>query len=232
MPLITRPSAARGHADHGWLESYHSFSFAGYFDPAYMGFGVLRVINEDRVAGGAGFDTHGHRDMEIISYVLSGELAHRDSMGHGAVIRPGDVQVMSAGTGIRHSEFNNSPDAEVHFLQIWITPSKMGVAPRYDQTQFDADARRNRLCLIVSADGRDGSLMIHQDAQIFASLLDEGRTVSHAIQGRRSWLQVINGSVEALGQKLSRGDGAAIEREDVVALRALQDSHILLFDLP
>lgn len=232
MPLITRPSAARGHADHGWLESYHSFSFAGYFDPAYMGFGVLRVINEDRVAGGAGFDTHGHRDMEIISYVLSGELAHRDSMGHGAVIRPGDVQVMSAGTGIRHSEFNNGADAEVHFLQIWITPSKMGVAPRYDQTQFDADARRNRLCLIVSADGRDGSLMIHQDAQIFASLLDEGRTVSHAIQGRRSWLQVINGSVEALGQKLSRGDGAAIEREDVVALRALQDSHILLFDLP
>jgi redox-sensitive bicupin YhaK (pirin superfamily) len=232
MPLITRPSAARGHADHGWLESYHSFSFAGYFDPAHTGFGVLRVINEDRVAGGAGFDTHDHRDMEIISYVLSGELAHRDSMGHGAVIRPSDVQVMSAGTGIRHSEFNNSADAEVHFLQIWITPSKMGVAPRYDQTQFDADARRNRLCLIVSADGRDGSLMIHQDAQIFASRLDEGRTVSHAIQGRRSWLQVINGSVEALGQKLSRGDGAAIEREDVVALRALQDSHILLFDLP
>ena len=232
MSLILRPAGARGHADHGWLNSYHSFSFAGYFDPAHMGFGVLRVINEDRVAGGAGFDTHGHRDMEIISYVISGELAHRDSMGHGSVIRAGDVQVMSAGTGIRHSEFNNSAERGVHFLQIWITPAKQSVTPRYAEAHFDDASRRNQLRLIVSGDGRDGSLMIHQDARIYASLLEQGATLAHAMKGRRSWIQMVKGSVELLGQTLSSGDGAAIEREDALTLRALQDSEFLLFDLP
>ena len=232
MSLTLRPSSARGHADHGWLDSYHSFSFAGYFDPAHMGFGTLRVINEDRVAGGAGFDTHGHRDMEIISYVISGELAHRDSMGHGSVIRPGDVQVMSAGTGIRHSEFNDSAEQGVHFLQIWITPARQGVTPRYAQTHFDEASRRNQLRLIVSGDGRDGALMIHQDARIYASLLEKGATLTHAMRGRRSWIQMVKGSVELLGHTISSGDGAAIESEDALTLRATEDSEFLLFDLP
>jgi redox-sensitive bicupin YhaK (pirin superfamily) len=232
MSLILRPSQARGHADHGWLDSHHSFSFAGYFDPAHMGFGVLRVINEDRVAGGAGFDTHGHRDMEIISYVIEGALAHRDSMGHGSVIRPGDVQVMSAGTGVRHSEFNDSAEARVHFLQIWITPASVGVAPRYDETHFDEASRRNQLRLIVSGDGREGSLMIHQDARIYASLLEAGATLTHSMKGRRSWIQMVKGSVELLGHTLTSGDGAAIEREEALTLRAKQDSEFLLFDLP
>ena len=232
MPLTLRPSGARGHADHGWLNSFHTFSFAGYFDPAQMGFGPLRVINEDRVAGGAGFDTHGHRDMEIISYVLAGGLAHRDSMGHGSTIHPGDVQVMSAGTGVRHSEFNHSAEQRVHFLQIWITPSKQGLTPRYDQAHFDEASRRNQLRLIVSGDGRDGSLKINQDARIFASLCDAGSTLTHVMQGRRSWIQMISGSIECLGQTLSSGDGAAIEAEEALVLRATQDSHFLLFDLP
>lgn len=232
MPLTLRPSGARGHADHGWLDSFHTFSFAGYFDPAQMGFGPLRVINEDRVACGAGFDTHGHRDMEIISYVIEGGLAHRDSMGHGSTIHPGDVQVMSAGTGVRHSEFNHSAEQGVHFLQIWITPTQAGLTPRYDQAHFDEAARRNQLRLVVSGDGRDGSLMINQDARIYASLCDAGTVLTHAMQGRRSWIQMISGSVESFGQILSSGDGAAIEAEEALVLRATQDSHFLLFDLP
>lgn len=232
MPLTLRPSAARGHADHGWLDSLHTFSFAGYFDPAHMGFGPLRVINEDRVTVGAGFDMHGHRDMEIISYVVAGGLAHRDNMGHGSTIHPGDVQVMSAGTGVRHSEFNDSAEQGVHFLQIWITPSQQGLTPRYDQAHFDEASRCNQLRLIVSGDGRDASLKINQDACIFASLCEAGSMLTHVMQGRRSWIQMISGSVECLGQTLSSGDGAAIEAEEALVLRARQDSHFLLFDLP
>ena len=232
MPEIRR-SADRGTGDHGWLLSRHTFSFADYYDPEHMGFGPLRVINEDRVAPGEGFGTHGHRDMEIISYVLEGALEHRDSIGTGSIIRPGDVQIMSAGTGIRHSEFNPSKTEPVHFLQIWIEPDRDGIAPRYDQKTFPESEKQGRLRLVGSADGRDGSIIIHQDVGLFAGILDAGQQVRHDLRtARRAWLQVARGSVEANGQRLDAGDGAAFEDEPALSVRGLAEAaEILLFDL-
>jgi redox-sensitive bicupin YhaK (pirin superfamily) len=232
--ITVRYAEERGRANLGWLDSRHSFSFADYFDAKHMGFGPLRVINEDRVREGAGFDTHGHRDMEIISYVLEGELEHKDSIGTGSVIRPGDVQRMSAGAGVRHSEFNPSKTAPVHFLQIWIMPDQQGVAPSYEQKHFaDAD-KKGRLRLIASKDGRDGSVKIHQDASVYAALLDPGQEVAHEIApARLAWLQVAQGVVTLNGQELRAGDGAAVENETAVKIASLSDgSEVLLFDLP
>jgi redox-sensitive bicupin YhaK (pirin superfamily) len=229
-----RRAAERGIANFGWLDSRHTFSFGDYHDPEQMGFGVLRVINEDRVSPGQGFGTHGHRDMEIISYVLEGALEHKDSIGTGSVIRPGDVQVMSAGTGIRHSEFNHSKTEPVHFLQIWVLPDREGIAPRYEQKTFPDAAKRNQLRLVGSTGGRDGSVVIHQDVMIFAALLDAGQEVTHSLStGRKGWLQVVRGAVVMNGQNLDVGDGAAIEREAVLNVKAKVDgTEILLFDLP
>jgi redox-sensitive bicupin YhaK (pirin superfamily) len=230
--IIHRKAAERGRADFGWLNSHHSFSFGQYYDPNHMGFGALRVINDDRVAGGGGFDTHGHKDMEILSYVLEGELAHRDSLGSGSVIRPGDVQLMSAGTGVRHSEFNASPDDPVHFLQIWIIPEKQGLQPAYAERHFPEAERRNRLRLIASSDGRDGSLKIRQDAAIHASVLEEGASLSHVLKrARRCWLQVAAGSLDVNGHILSEGDGLALVMEESLAMTARTKSEFLLFDL-
>jgi redox-sensitive bicupin YhaK (pirin superfamily) len=232
--IQVRPANDRGVANFGWLDSRHTFSFGDYYDPSHMGFGALRVINEDRVRGGGGFDTHGHRDMEIISYVLDGALEHRDSIGTGSVIRPGDVQRMSAGTGIRHSEFNHSKQSPVHFLQIWLLPERAGITPGYEQKTFDAADKRGKLRLVASPDGRDGSVTVHQDAQLYASLLDRGDRVTHALRpARRAWVQVARGEVEVNGETLSAGDGAAIsdEREVSITARAA-NSEILLFDLP
>jgi quercetin 2,3-dioxygenase len=231
--IAVRRSNERGAADHGWLRSFHSFSFADYYDPAQMGFGPLRVINEDRVAPGMGFGTHGHRDMEIISVVLDGELAHRDSMGNGSVLRPGDVQRMSAGTGVRHSEFNHSKQQTTHFLQIWIEPAIQGVAPSYEERRFEADEKRGRLRLIVSADGAEGSLRMHQDARLYTSLLAAGQSVAHdAAPGRLLYLHVVRGSVRANGQSLAAGDAARLTEEHRLAIEADGDAEILLFDLP
>jgi len=232
--LTVRKSADRGTADLGWLYSRHSFSFADYYDAQHMGFGPLRVINEDRVRPGQGFGTHGHRDMEIISYVLEGALEHKDSIGTGSVIRPGDVQVMSAGTGIRHSEFNHSETEPVHFLQIWIVPDREGIAPRYDQKRFPDDEKRGRLRLVGSSDGRDGSIVIHQDVQLFAAILNSGEKVTHPLRsGRTAWLQIIRGAVEANSLRLSAGDGAAVENEPLVTVSAgAEGAELLLFDLP
>lgn len=227
-----RKANERGHADFGWLDSHHSFSFGQYYDPAHMGFGSLRVINDDRVAAGGGFDTHGHQDMEIVSYVLDGALAHRDSLGSGSVIRPGDVQVMSAGTGIRHSEFNASKTDPVHFLQIWIIPEKKGLKPDYAERHFPEAERLGRLRLIASHDGRDGSLTIRQDASIHAAVLDAGTDLTHTLaEGRRYWLQVAKGSLEVDGKTVLAGDGLAIVKETSLTLRATSRSEILLFDL-
>src|SRR6202521_2686090 len=199
--ISVRHAAQRGTANFGWLDSRHTFSFGDYYDPEQMGFGPLRVINEDRVKPGAGFGTHGHEDMEIISYVLDGALEHKDSIGTGSVIRPGDVQVMSAGTGIRHSEFNHSKNEPVHFLQIWVLPDRKGLAPRYDQKSFPNSEKRDRLRLVGSSDGREGSIVIHQDADIYASLLSRGNAVTHALKaGRKSWIQVVGGAVEVNGK--------------------------------
>ncbi len=231
--ITLRRSAERGHADHGWLNSYHSFSFAGYQDADHMGFGPLRVINEDRVAPGQGFGTHGHRDMEIISYVLSGALAHKDSMGNGSVLRPGYVQRMSAGKGVTHSEFNHSPDDLVHFLQIWIEPNVTGIAPGYEETKFDDDSKRGTLRLIASHDGRDGSVTIHQDAYVYASLLNGADKVSHTLaQGRKAYVHVVRGDVAVNGQVLTTGDAAKLSGETSVELAQAIDAEILLFDLP
>ncbi len=233
MSVTIRKSECRGHANHGWLDSFHTFSFANYFDPQHMQFGPLRVINEDRVQPGAGFGTHGHRDMEIMSYVVEGALEHRDSMGHGSVIRPGDVQVMSAGTGIRHSEFNASRSAPVHFLQIWILPERAGLSPGYAQKTFAAGDRRDRLGLIASRDGRDGSLVIHQDANVYSAILGKGETVTHAqAHGRRVWVQLVRGEAEVNGATVRAGDGVAIEAEPEVTVRAGTEAEFLLFDLP
>ena len=229
-----RKSSERGIADHGWLYSRHTFSFADYFDPNHMGFGPLRVINEDRVQPGQGFGTHGHRDMEIITYVLEGALEHRDSLGTGSVIRPGDVQIMSAGTGIRHSEFNHSKTEAVHFLQIWIIPDRDGIAPRYDQKRFDDEMKRGRLRLVGSRDGTAGSIVIYQDVQLLASALNLGDEVTHALSAdRKAWLQVARGALELNGRVLESGDGAAVENElnlGIIAQR--NDTEFLLFDLP
>jgi quercetin 2,3-dioxygenase len=230
--IIHRKASERGHADFGWLDSHHSFSFGQYYDPSHMGFGALRVINDDRVAGGGGFDTHGHKDMEILSYVLEGGLAHRDSLGSGSVLRPGDIQVMSAGTGVRHSEFNASQNDPVHFLQIWIIPEKQGLQPSYAEQHFPEAERRNRLRLIASSDARDGSLKIRQDAAIHASVLEAGASLSHSLKpGRRYWLQVAAGGLAVNGHALVEGDGLALVKEDNLAITARTKSEFLLFDL-
>jgi len=229
-----RPANERGRADFGWLDSRHTFSFGDYRDPAHMGFGPLRVINEDRVQPGQGFGTHGHRDMEILSYVLEGALEHKDSIGTGSVIRPGDVQIMSAGTGIRHSEFNASSTEPVHFLQIWVIPDREGIAPRYDQKRFSDARKRGRLLLVGSSDGRDGSVVIHQDVEIMAAILAASEGVSHSLRpGRRAWLQIVRGAVDVNGQRLTAGDGAAIEDEAALEIAGTANSNeLLLFDLP
>jgi len=232
--IAVRPAAERGIANFGWLDSRHSFSFGHYYDPRHMGFGPLRVINEDRVRPGAGFDTHGHSDMEIISYVLEGALEHKDSIGTGSVIRPGDVQRMSAGSGIRHSEFNPSNSEPVHFLQIWLLPNEEGLTPSYEQKTFADGEKRGRLRLVASRDGRDGSVRIHQDANLYASLLDKEEAVTHALAaGRRGWIQVVRGAIEVNGKSLRAGDGAAASDVSALTVTATADgSEFLLFDLP
>ena len=234
MAIVLRPAEARGTANFGWLDSRHTFSFGHYYDPEHMGFGVLRVINEDRVQPGRGFETHGHQDMEIISYVLEGALEHKDSIGTGSVIRPGDVQRMSAGTGIRHSEFNHSKSEPVHFLQVWLLPNEQGLSPGYEQKTFRDSEKRGRLRLVASSNGRDGSVVIHQDAEIYASILKKEEQVEHVLPaGRRSWLQVVHGAVELNGQSLRAGDGAAVSGEPVLTVTGDSDSaEVLLFNLP
>lgn len=232
MSVSIRPSEARGHANHGWLDSHHTFSFAHYYDPKHMGFGPLRVINEDRVQGGAGFPTHGHSDMEIISYVLDGALEHKDSIGTGSVIRRGDVQRMSAGTGVRHSEFNHSGAEPVHFLQIWIEPEKEGIKPSYEEKYFDEEEKRGKLLLIGSHDGREGSLTIHRDVDLYATILANGQKVKHQLaSGRGVWLQVARGTVLFNGNVLKAGDGVAIEAADAVEIEGQQEAEVLLFDI-
>jgi quercetin 2,3-dioxygenase len=231
--LIHRPSAERGHANFGWLDSNHTFSFGEYQDPRWMGFGVLRVINEDRVEPSAGFATHGHRDMEIISYVLDGALAHKDSLGTGSIIKPGEVQRMSAGTGIRHSEYNASNTEKVHFLQIWILPNKENVDPGYEQREYSTQERQNHLRLVASADGREGSLRIHQDANMYASLLQSGQRLRLPLNaGRLGWVQLARGELKVNGQALKQGDGLGAKNEAELVIEATQDSELLCFDLP
>ena len=228
-----RRSEERGFADHGWLKSYHSFSFADYFDPQFVEFGPLRVINEDRVQAGGGFATHGHRDMEIISYILSGELAHQDSIGNGSTIRPGDVQMMSAGTGVRHSEFNASAAEPVHFLQIWILPSTLGLPPSYEETRFSAEEKRGRLRLIASPDRSEGSVRIHQDARVYAGLIDAAENAAlESAPNRRLYVHVARGKVTANGVALAAGDALRITDAARLDLGAGQDAEVLVFDLP
>jgi redox-sensitive bicupin YhaK (pirin superfamily) len=228
-----RPANERGHADHGWLKSYHSFSFAEYHDPRHMGFGPLRVINEDRVAPGTGFGTHGHRDMEIISYVLEGALAHQDSMGNGSTIVPGDVQRMSAGSGVRHSEYNHDKAGTTHFLQIWIEPEVTGIAPSYEQKHFDAQSKRGRLLLIASPDGAQGSVRVHQDARVYAALLDGAERAEHRLaSGRRAYVHVARGSVTVQGKRLGAGDALKIDKVGEITLEQGAQAEVLLFDLP
>ncbi len=230
--MIIRPGDQRGYADHGWLRTYHTFSFADYYHPDHMGFRALRVINEDRVAAGKGFGAHPHRDMEIISYVLEGELAHRDSMGNGTVIRPGDVQRMSAGTGVVHSEFNNSSDRQVHFLQIWILPERLGLEPSYEQKSFPQSERRGQWRLVASRDGREGSVTVHQDANLYVRLLDTDETAQYRVPAQRyAWLHVARGEVEINGERLKAGDAAAFEPAEAIELRAQDAAEVLLFDL-
>jgi len=231
--ITLRKAEDRGHADHGWLNSHHSFSFADYYDPAHMGFGPLRVINEDRVQPGMGFGTHGHRDMEIISYVLAGQLEHKDSMGTGSIIMPGDVQRMSAGRGVRHSEYNPSRTERVHFLQIWIEPRTTGVEPSYEQKPIAAEEKRGRLRLIASPDGADGSVTIHQDARVYAALLDGADSVARPVApGRRAYVHVARGSVRLNGIALGTGDAARITDEAVITLDGAAAAEVLWFDLP
>jgi redox-sensitive bicupin YhaK (pirin superfamily) len=230
--LRLRRSSERGHADHGWLDTRHTFSFADYHDEAHMGFRALRVINEDRVAAGRGFGTHPHRDMEIISYVLDGELAHKDSMGNGSVIRPGEVQRMSAGTGVAHSEHNPSRTHPVHFLQIWIVPDRRGHAPGYEQRAFPVVERQGRLRLVASPDGRDGSVSIHQDALLYVANLDGDQTAELALApGRHAWVQVVRGEVSVGAERLVAGDGCAISDEPAVKLGQGRAAEVLVFDL-
>ena len=230
--LTIRKSQERGYADHGWLKSFHSFSFAGYHDPAHMGFGNLRVINEDRVAAGAGFGTHGHKDMEIISYVLSGELAHRVSMGNVETIPPGEVQRMSAGRGVMHSEFNHKADETTHFLQIWLLPDRLGVAPGYEQKRFDAADKRGRLRLVASPDGADGSVTVNSDARLYAGLFDGDETASLALDAaRKSYVHLVRGELEVNGRKLATGDAAMIEGESTLDLAGGRQAEVLVFDL-
>jgi redox-sensitive bicupin YhaK (pirin superfamily) len=227
-----RRAAERGYADHGWLKSFHSFSFADYYDPAHMSFSSLRVINEDRVAPGMGFGTHGHRDMEIVSYVLDGELEHKDSMGTGSIIRPGDVQRMSAGRGVLHSEFNPSGAQPVHFLQIWIEPAVRGIPPSYEQKHFAREEKRGRLRLIASSDGAEGSVKLHQDARIYAALLEGEERAAHALApGRNGYVHVARGQVVANGERLEAGDALKVAGGDL-RLEQGHDAEVLLFDLP
>jgi redox-sensitive bicupin YhaK (pirin superfamily) len=235
--LTIRRAEDRGHADHGWLDTHHTFSFADYYDRRHMGFGPLRVINDDTVAAGGGFPPHGHRDMEIISYVLEGALQHKDSMGNGSVIKPGDVQRMSAGTGVTHSEFNASRSEPVHFLQIWVIPRAPGLPSGYEQKFFSDDDKRGKLKLVASPDGAEGSVKIQQDARMFASLVEKGQSVSHKFaQGRNGWLHVARGSAEVNGQTLKAGDGLAIEPEtdgeESIAISSNEGGEVILFDLP
>jgi redox-sensitive bicupin YhaK (pirin superfamily) len=227
-----RHSSERGATRLDWLDSRHTFSFSDYYDPQQMGFRSLRVINDDKVAPGRGFGTHGHRDMEIVTYVLSGSLAHRDSVGTGSELRRGDVQRMSAGTGIRHSEFNGSKEEPVHFLQIWVLPERNGLPPEYEQRHFSDRDKRDRLRLVASHDGRDGSLTIHQDMDLYATLLGRGERVTHQLRlGRYAWVQVAEGVLTLNGQTLKSGDGAAVSDETVLELTGVEDSEFLLFDL-
>jgi len=231
--IQVRKSLDRGHAQHGWLESYHTFSFANYHDPNHMGFRSLRVINEDRVQPGKGFDTHSHRDMEIISYVISGALEHKDSMGNGSIIRPGDVQRMSAGTGVVHSEYNQSKTDTVHFLQIWITPDEEGIQPGYEQKFFPDEEKRGKLCLVASPDGRDGSIRIHQNALIFSTLADGDESVEHELaDGRQAYVHVARGNATVNGEVLKSGDALKIRDERNVTIQQGEQAEILLFDLP
>ena len=230
--LTLRKSTDRGHAEHGWLDSWHTFSFADYHDPQHMGFGDLRVINDDTVQPGQGFGTHGHRDMEIITYVLDGALEHKDSMGNGSIIRPGNVQRMSAGRGVRHSEFNASKTEPVHFLQIWIMPNVSGIEPGYEEKHFSEAEKRGRLRLVASPDGRDGSVKIHQDARVYAAVLDGADELTHALgQGRKAYVHVARGAVTVNGHALGAGDGARISDESGIAFSNARDAEILLFDL-
>jgi redox-sensitive bicupin YhaK (pirin superfamily) len=234
--ITLRKAGDRGHAEHGWLDSKHTFSFADYYDPAHMGFRALRVINEDRVQPGQGFGTHGHRDMEIISYVLEGELAHKDSMGTGSTLLPGFVQRMSAGTGVRHSEFNASAKNELHFLQIWLLPEKNGIEPGYEEKRFDEAERLNKLKLVASHEAREGSLRVHQDVDLYAGLIEPGKTISLDLRpGRHAWVQIARGEVSLNGKKLVAGDGAAVSDEKTLSLQAGNDSgnraEVLVFDL-
>ena len=230
--LTIRRAAERGHANHGWLDSFHTFSFANYYDPAHMGFGALRVINDDRIAAGRGFGTHGHRDMEIITYVLNGAIAHKDSMGSGSEIQPGNVQRMSAGRGVMHSEFNPRPDAETHMLQIWIEPNVTGIAPEYEERAFSDEQKRGRLQALVTGDGADGSMKIHQDARLYAGLFDgdESATLPLAA-GRRAWVHVARGSVTVNGAALNAGDAVAITDASSVEVSGGKDAEVLVFDL-
>ncbi len=230
--ITLRKSSERGYADHGWLKSHHTFSFAGYFDAAHMGFGNLRVINEDRVAAGRGFGTHGHRDMEIISYVMSGELAHQDSMGNARGIPPGDVQRMSAGTGVQHSEFNHAEGQTTHFLQIWIEPNVTGIPPSYEQKTIGDVDKRGALRLVASPDGALGSVTLHADARLYAGLFngDEAATLPLSPQ-RKTWVQMVRGQLDVNGHTLQAGDGAAVEAEGALQLSGGQDAEVLVFDL-
>jgi quercetin 2,3-dioxygenase len=230
--LVLRKAADRGHADHGWLQSAHSFSFNSYQDPQHMGYRHLRVINDDHVAAGRGFGTHSHQNMEIVTYVLDGALEHKDSLGNGTVMRPGDVQRMTAGTGVSHSEFNPSPTEGVHLLQIWIIPDQMGLEPSYEQTFFGVADRQNQLRLIASADGREGSVVVHQDVNLYAALLaPEQQVTLDAASDRHFWIQVAHGSVQVNGTRLETGDGAAIEQTDGLTITGQDAAEILVFDL-
>lgn len=230
--LTIRKAEDRGHANHGWLNTYHTFSFANYYEPKHMGFRALRVINEDRVSPGNGFGTHGHKNMEIITYVLEGALEHKDSIGTGSVIQPGEVQRMSAGTGILHSEFNHSKSESVHFLQIWLLPEKEGLPPSYEQRNFSPAKTPGKLHLVAARDGRDAAVTVHQDVDLYAAVLEPGDRVSHSLQPQRhAWVQVARGAITVNGLSLDKGDGAAISEETDVVIEATTDAEILLFDL-
>jgi hypothetical protein len=231
--ISVRRSADRGFADHGWLKTFHTFSFADYNDPRFTQFSVLRVLNQDRVQAGMGFGAHGHRNMEIISYVIEGVMAHKDSLGTGSQIRPGEVQLMSAGTGVTHSEFNASDEQDLHFLQMWVLPARANTAPRYEQRNFPDEQRRGRLALVVSPDGRDGSLTIGQDVRLYAGSFSFGeRDQLKLDNGRTAWLHVARGNVRVNGAELGPGDGAGIEHESALSFEGVDDAELVLFDLP
>lgn len=230
--ITLRPVSERGQADYGWLKANYSFSFANYYDPSHMGFRALRVINEDYVSPNAGFPTHSHNDMEILTYVLEGAIEHRDSLGSGEVLRPGEVQYMSAGTGVRHSEFNPSKEEGLHLLQVWLLPNQEGLKPAYAQKPFPIQEQKNRLHLVASADGREGSIQVHTDAELYASALEKGAAIEHTLQkGKYAWLQVARGGLKLNGTSLQQGDGAAVSDESKLKIEASEDAEFLLFDL-